>query len=102
MRRQLVICGTKGTMEIKPLEYSVEGGLQKTDMRFVDMELAEKDGWGSIGELTPSEVYNRYDTMMTTFAKTVAGEIPNTYNNEYERQLYKIVLASCGVDIDYK
>ena len=102
MRRQLVICGTKGTMEIKPLEYFVEGGLQKTDMRFVDMELAEKDGWGSIGELTPSEVYNRYDTMMTTFAKTVAGEIPNTYNNEYERQLYKIVLASCGVDIDYK
>lgn len=101
MRRQLVICGTKATMEIKPLEYFSENGI-KTDMRFVDMELTERDGWGAQGELIPTEEFDRYDNMMTTFAKTVTGEIPNTYDNEYERKLYKIILASCGVDIDYK
>ncbi len=101
MRRQLVVCGTKGTVEIKPLEYYTESGI-KSDVRIANEELCQSRGWNAIGELKSSKAYDRYDGMLIKFAKTVAGEIPNDYNLEYERQLHKIVLAACGVDIDYK
>jgi hypothetical protein len=40
--------------------------------------------------------------MMRSFAQMVLGEKENPWSYEYELQLYRIVLAACGVDIDYK
>jgi hypothetical protein len=49
-----------------------------------------------------SEPQDRYDAMITAFAEMVRGERENPWSYEYELQLYHIVLAACGVDIDYK
>jgi len=35
--------------------------------------------------------------MMSSFAKYVRGEVENPYTLDYELELYKILLKSCGV-----
>ena len=90
-RRQLVVVGTKGTVELKPLELSTTGG-QFTQMRICK----DTDGWGDLGEITKSDTYDRYANMMTSFAAMVRGENENPWGYDYELELYKFVLKACG------
>lgn len=92
MRRQLVICGEKGTIEIKPLEVSAEGG-QYT----VSNETYSED-WHKSWESSKTAVYDRYDDMMRNFAEIVRGK-ENPYPYDYELGLYKLILKSCGKEI---
>lgn len=92
LRRQLVICGEKGTIEIKPLEYHAGDG-QRTDMH----EAYDKD-WHKPWHTTQTEVYDRYDAMVRNFAEMVRGK-ENPYSYDYELGLYKLVLKSCGKEI---
>lgn len=57
-RRQFVVSGTKGTVELNPFEMYAEGGLftAKTEYKSAD--------WGDRGETSKTEVYDRYDAMM--------------------------------------
>lgn len=91
-RRQLVVSGTKGTVELKPIEMFAPGGqfTTKTEYRLAD--------WGNGGETEDSEVYDRYDTMMSSFAEMVRGEKQNPYTYDYELELYKTILKACGVE----
>lgn len=89
LRRQLVICGTKGTIEIKPLEVSAEGG-QYT----VTNENYNTD-WHTKGTVTQSEIHDRYDAMMRNFAEMVRGK-ENPYSYDYELNLYKLIQKACG------
>ena len=95
LRRQLVICGEKGTIEIKPLEVGVDGG-QYT----VSNECFDDSGkhWSTPWETSQSEVHDRYDGMMRNFAEIVRGK-ENPYSYDYELNLYKLVLRSCGKEI---
>ena len=92
MRRQLVICGEKGTIEIRPLEVLTEGG-QYT----VTREVFDSD-WCSDGTATQTEVYDRYDAMMANFADLVHGK-ENPYSYDYELGLYKLILRACGKEV---
>ena len=92
MRRQLVICGEKGTIEIKPLEVSADGG-QYT----VSNETYSED-WHKSWESSKTPVYDRYDDMMRNFAEIVRGK-ENPYPYDYELGLYKLILKSCGKEI---
>jgi len=92
MRRQLVICGEKGTIEIRPLEVLAEGG-QYTVMR----EVLDSD-WCSNGSISQTEVYDRYDAMMANFADLVHGK-ENPYSYDYELGLYKLILRACGKEV---
>lgn len=98
-RRQLVICGSKGTIELRPLEeYENEDDLH-TGTRFI----ADDDkgrNWHYIAPVINSGAADRYDGMMSSFAKMVRGEITNPYSYDYELKLYKMLLRSCGVKID--
>jgi len=94
LRRQLVVTGTKGTMEIKPLERGVEKALV-SEQTFYNQE-----SWQHTGEHTLSEPYDRYDSMMAAFAAMVRGETQNPYTLDYELALYKNVLRCCGVQVD--
>jgi hypothetical protein len=58
--------------------------------------------WHDRGVSYDSEPKSRYDAMMIGFAKIVRGECENPWSYEYELRLYRILLAACGVDIDYK
>lgn len=94
-RRQLVVCGTKGTLEIRPLEraprvfFTGADAADPFEDRHTEMIFPEIDDAA------------RYDAMMLDFARMVRGEIKNPYSYAYELQLQKIVLASCGYNVDY-
>ena len=90
-RRQLVVAGTKGTVETKPLEILVDGGqfTRKTEYTSPD--------WTDSGKTSDSEVYDRYDSMIRAFAEMVLGERQNPYTYDYELELYKTVLKCCGI-----
>ena len=98
-RRQLVICGSEGTLEINPIERTTANGME-CDMR----EVYRGEGWSSCGikKNYKFEPCNRYDSMMLDFARFVRGEKKNPFTYEYELQLHKMVLKSCGLDTDYK
>lgn len=90
-RRQLVVVGTKGTVEINPLEILVPGGQQTQVTDYTS------DAWADAGVMRRSDIFNRYDEMMATFAKIVRGEAEKALSYDYELTLYKVLLSCCGM-----
>lgn len=95
-RRQLVVCGSEGTVEIKPLE-------NPTEMTVSLKSLTNGNIYSDIKEkVIPQKMIGRYDEMMLDFARFVCGEKKNPFTYEYEFQLQKMILKACDFDIDYK
>ena len=89
-RRQLTICGTKGTVEIKPMEIRPPEGGQFTDATEYYPKTAEEPIISY-----RSEKFTRYGKMMEAFGQMVRGEKENPYTYDYELALYKLVLRCC-------
>lgn len=89
-RRQLVICGSKATYEIEPLE-----GPTKTFYTDTEHSFTFGDRRTELHFTFP----NRYDDMMLHFARCVRGEQENEFNYEYEREMHKLVLQACCVSV---
>lgn len=91
-RRQLVICGSKRTLEIKPIE-GIENGLYTEQL-----DRVFKGNSGSYGEIEHkrSQPFNRYKKMLSSFAAMVRGETENPYTPDYELELFKTILKCCG------
>lgn len=100
-RRQLVICGTKGTVEIKPLEKGFTG--ENAGDIFVPLvscvREAYSEEWSSQECVTETDVFGRYDAMFRSFASYVGGEKQNPFSYEYERGLHKLLLKACGGNV---
>lgn len=93
-RRQLVVTGTKATVELHPLELlDRENGGQWTGRTFRNSE-----DWHNYSKMVRSESHDRYDSMMASFAAMVRGEKENPYTYDYELNLFKTVLKACGVN----
>lgn len=98
LRRQLVICGTKGTIEIRPLEKYVTMQNERRNL-VTDMREVYADGnWHNDGSKKQTAQYNRYDAMMKNFVELVNGKT-NPFTYDYELNLYKLILKSCGMSI---
>ena len=98
-RRQLVICGSKGTVELKPFEEHMDalpGEMQHT-LAALTYESTEKNPWRGNAEALDSGPFNRYDAMMRDFARFVRGESANPYTYAYEKQLHRLLLRCCGM-----
>lgn len=97
-RRQIVVCGTEKTVEIKPIEIYDEGSASQmcTDVAYY------RDNTWAPDEKIRSKGFDRYDGMMRHFAACTVGEIQNEYTPDYELTVYKCVLKACGYDVDYK
>jgi len=91
LRRQLVITGSKGTIEMKPIERGTEDA---EHTRWVEYRSPD---WSDPGTVTEVGPYGRYDNMMCSFAAMARGEMDNPYTYEYELELYKLVLECCAV-----
>lgn len=91
LRRQLVVTGTKGMVEVKPLEENVEYPGTITCYK----ETKDTD-WNAKAEKQKSEMFGRYDAMLRSFAEMVRGEKENLWSYDYELELYKMVLEACG------
>ena len=99
MRRQFVVCGSLGTVELRPLEAFANGkggSALYTNTRDVDGDIFN---WGNDGYKRASS-YDRYDGMMRAFAEYVCGEKENPYTMDYELRLYKLLMKACGFKED--
>lgn len=94
LRRQLVICGEKGTIEIKPLEAFVG----ESEMQYTVTNENYSTGWRKDWDTARSEDYDRYDSMMQNFAEMIRGK-ENPYSYDYELSLYKLVMRACGKEL---
>ena len=90
-RRQLVVTGTKATVELKPLEMFIPDVGHYTEKT----EYTER-AWNNEGEHFKTPIFNRYDGMLAGFASFVRGEKQNPYTPDSELELYKTVLKACG------
>ncbi len=91
MRRQLVVCGSKGTVQLWPIEgYNADG--MYTDVR----ECIGNVAWTDSGTVTRVAPYTRMDKMMQSFAQYVRGEKENPYSHDYELGLYRLIMKCCG------
>ena len=95
-RRQFVLCGREGTVEIKPLE-------NPTKMTFADRRMTGTNAYNDVkAEIPFQKPTGRYDVMLHDFAAYIRGTKKNPFDYDYELQLQKMVLAACGFDIDFK
>ena len=91
-RRQLVVSGTKGTVELKPFEVCTDNGQYTVMTEYDDTD------WHTKGKILKTDIYDRYDDMMASFAAMARGEKENPWSYDYELSLYKYILKACGVE----
>lgn len=92
--RQLVVIGSKKTAVVRPLEMYVPKSL----LLYSTAVEYSSTSWHDKGVSSQSEVYDRFDTMMATFAKRINGEYEEkVYTLDYELGLYKLVLKCCNI-----
>ena len=96
-RRRLVVCGTKGAVELCPLEWLTK---QKANQFTEKIDYNKGTDWHTRGEKTVGEVHDRYDTMMQGFAAICRGEKVNEYTPDYELTLFKYILMACGKEVN--
>ena len=92
-RRHFVLCGEKGSIEIKPFERPTTMTLSLKDFADpyeysgmnVNVADAEKDG--------------RYDKQLLDFAGMVRGQMKNPFTYEHELIVQKATLRACGFDV---
>ncbi len=95
-RRELVICGSSGTLVIRPLEVLVPNEIRHmvyTDQTEYRLDSARK----AQAEFTHCEPFQRYEAMLRAFASMVRGEKENPYTAEYELELFRVLLKCCGM-----
>ena len=95
-RRQLVINGTKGTIEIKPLEAFAGGDLLTASGAYTPAEKAVS--WADHAERRTTEPFNRYDAMMEDFAGLVRGDHENRWNYDCEIEVHRLLMRCCGAE----
>ena len=94
-RRQLVICGSEGTIEMKPIEFRRDE--DERDYLYTEMrEIHHDQGWFAPGTWTNSGYFNRFDEMIKNYAESALGIKENPYTIDYELSLYKLLLRCCG------
>ena len=98
-RRQLVICGSYGTLELRPLESPVFE--EKCGRKYMlttrqKESIWEKDCYGITTE-NESEPFQRYENMLLFFAQMVRGEKENPYTLDYELELFRVIMKCCGL-----
>ncbi|HEX2951887.1 MAG TPA: Gfo/Idh/MocA family oxidoreductase [Armatimonadota bacterium] len=94
-RRQFVVCGRKGTMEIKPLELPTvmtRSTVDTASNAYADCK--------EIIHVPETERLHRYDAMMLDFAEMIHGEQVNPFTYDHELLVQQTVLAACGYPID--
>ena len=87
-RRQFVVCGTKGTIEIKPLEDPV-----------LKLSLTEPQGEFKKGSQFVDLIPNgdRYDAQLLDFARTILGEKKPDYSYKHDLITQEAVLRASSL-----
>lgn len=99
MRRQIVIEGEKGVIEIRPIERWLKDAPDRrnivSEYRIISRNEALDGGGMFSPDFVMTEPFNRYDGMMRSFADMVSGRIENPYSYEYEATLQQLLMQAC-------
>jgi len=89
LRRQFVVCGTNGTLEIRPLEPPV-----------VHLSLKRPVGIYQTGfqKVEIPESGERYEDQLADFAEMIRGEKKNRYSMSHEFNVHEALLEVSGLD----
>ncbi len=93
-RRQLVITGSQGSIELKPLEILAGENLYTPVATTLDKD--SPAAWADGAVISQTEIFNRYDVMMRAFADYIAGREENPYTYDYEKTLFDTLMKCCG------
>ncbi len=106
MRRQLVVCGSLGTVEIRPLEEHCKNEEYYCTSQSISAFRTEKDvplNWDDKGKTETCAPYHRYRAMFADFAERILNDCPSTKEELLrEARVHRILLACCGIDCDFK
>ncbi len=105
MRRQLVVCGSLGTVEIRPLEEHWEKEYYCISKSISALRTKDDTplGWDEKGDVEVCTPYHRYQSMFADFAERILEDRPSTREELLrEARVHRILLASCGIDCDFK
>lgn len=89
-RRQFVVAGSRGTVEIKPME-------NKTTMTYSDDEISVKHYEDMKQEIPIVDVpkNERYDEMVKAFYRYIIGEEENPFSYEHDLLVHKVITEIC-------
>jgi predicted dehydrogenase len=95
MHRRLLVCGTKGTAEVCPLEYP---GRYREEPLHVRLTLREDAPAYPAGThiVNVGVMNGRYDDQLIELARIIRGEIENPYSYEHELRVQEALLAAAG------
>ena len=98
-RRQLVVCGDEGTVDIRPLEKFVGHTSEPLTLR---LALAQARGSYTKGyqEVSFPPPPGRYDLQLLELAQIIRGEIENPYPLEHELLVQECLLQACGYPLN--
>jgi predicted dehydrogenase len=97
-RRQLVVCGDQGTIDIRPLETFATRRKDPVKLR---LALAEPRGPYKRGyqEVAFPPMVGRYDDQLIELARVIRGEIANPYPLAHELLVQECLLPACGLPL---
>ena len=101
-RRQLVVCGSKGTIEIKPLEESVDAYRKKSVLSEAIVTSGDYYEWSTPIKRSQDLYFHRYAEMLMDFADRIKSNEQGKYTLEYEALIHRIILCACSIPCDYK
>ena len=104
MRRQLVVCGSRGTVEIQPIEMFTEkgGSVLSANYKETLLDDGETSASWTIESVNEKYEFDRYDSMMRNFVERIKKGEQGKYSLEYEAILHRCILKACGIDCDFK
>jgi len=94
-RRQLVVCGDEGTVDIRPLETFGARPPQPLKLQLALSKARDsyKKGYQEVSFPCPP---GRYDLQLIELARIIRGEIENPYPLEHEMIVQECLLKACG------
>ena len=102
-RRQLVICGSLGTVEFRPLEVDCKGKRISGTRSWFREDPHTPLRWGDPGTEEQCEPYDRYAPMFGEFARRIREGLPSTKDElVHEARVHRMILAACAIPCDYK
>lgn len=94
-RRQLVVCGDGGTVDIRPLEKFVAHASEPLTLRLALSQPRDsyRKGYQEVSFPPPP---GRYDFQLLELARIIHGEIENPYPLQHELLVQECLLEACG------
>ena len=90
-RRELTVCGDKGTISIRPIE---------NPTRIYECLATNAKSWSSCAsEVTLPKQIGRYRDQFIHFAQMINKESENPYTYDHDYLVHKILLQACGYEV---